>query len=63
LSATASSDTELLEGEIIIPSCDVLLDNSKTLSYGGGAASNEDEKPPLHRSISSRERNAWRTFK
>ncbi|KFY16575.1 hypothetical protein V492_01234, partial [Pseudogymnoascus sp. VKM F-4246] len=36
-SVTASSDTEYFDGDVIVPSCDVVLDNSKTLSYASGA--------------------------
>jgi choline kinase len=62
-STTASSDTDFFNGEILVPSCDVILDNSKTLSYSGGTAVDNDSKPNLHRTISTRERDAWKMFK
>jgi len=58
----ASSDTEFFDGDVQVPSCDVFLDNSKTLSYAGGKATADDAA-----SISSRkeekEKQAWITFK
>ncbi|OAA40052.1 Protein kinase-like domain protein [Metarhizium rileyi] len=42
LSRTASSDTDYVEGDAIVPSCDAWLDNSKTMSYTGGAANEND---------------------
>ncbi|KAL2255370.1 hypothetical protein VTK26DRAFT_3507 [Humicola hyalothermophila] len=62
LSRTASSDTEWFDGDIVVPSCDVFLDNSKTLGYTGGKVGADDAA-----SVSSRreekERQAWLTFK
>ncbi|KAK0729950.1 kinase-like domain-containing protein [Lasiosphaeris hirsuta] len=62
LSRTVSSDTEFFEGDVVVPSCDAVLDNSKTLSYVGGKAVADDAA-----SISSRreekEKQAWITFK
>ena len=63
--SSASSDTDNLDGDIQVPSCDVVLDNSKTLAYTGGAsddsgASSSDE---LQRSTSYRDRDAWSKFK
>ncbi|KAI1391958.1 kinase-like protein [Hypoxylon trugodes] len=58
---TASSDTEWHDGDVLVPSCDAVLDNSKTLGYSGGKPSVEDGT-----SLSSRkekERRAWITFK
>jgi choline kinase len=63
LSTTASSDTELLDSEILVPSCDVFLDNSKTLSSSGGLTADDDPKPQLQRTISTREKGAWKSFK
>ncbi|KAK1758630.1 kinase-like domain-containing protein [Echria macrotheca] len=58
----ASSDTEFFEGDVMVPSCDAFLDNSKTMSYVGGKATADDNA-----SISSRkeekEKQAWITFK
>jgi choline kinase len=57
----ASSDTDQIDGDIHVPSCDAILDNSKTMSYSGGKAVSDCE------SISSRradkEKEAWMQFK
>lgn len=63
-----ASDTELPDGELSVPSCDVVLDNSKTLSTVGGMAEVEEERdaegrPKLQRWTSTKEREAWKTFK
>jgi len=62
LSRTASSDTEFHDGDVLVPSCDATLDNSKTLNYAGGKAAADDGG-----AISSRrdekEKNAWLLFK
>ncbi|KAF6831799.1 choline kinase [Colletotrichum musicola] len=36
LHRTASSDTDYFDGDVIVPECDAVLDNSKTLSYNAG---------------------------
>ncbi|KAI1417415.1 kinase-like protein [Hypoxylon sp. FL1857] len=62
LHRTASSDTEYYDGDVLVPSCDAVLDNSKTLGYSGGKPTSTDDL-----SISSKkeekERRAWITFK
>lgn len=59
-----SSDTEYQEGDVIVPSCDVVLDNSKTMSYGGGASDSAMETVTLSTSKKAeKERKAWLTFK
>ncbi|KAK4042518.1 kinase-like domain-containing protein [Parachaetomium inaequale] len=62
LTRAASSDTEWFDGDVVVPSCDGFLDNSKTLAYTGGKAGADDSA-----SISSRkeekERQNWVTFK
>lgn len=62
LARTASSDTEFFDGDVLVPACDAVLDNSKTLSYAGGKASAGDAA-----SISSRkdgkEKQAWVLFR
>jgi choline kinase len=67
-STAASSDTEYVDGDAIVPTCEAILDNSKTLSYSGGG--NEEigekdgsERPPLNRATSSMQNDAWKTFK
>lgn len=58
-----SSDTEYHDGDVLVPSCDAVLDNSKTMSYSGGKAlSAEDEKAPVSRK-EEKGRRAWATFK
>jgi choline kinase len=62
LSRAASSDTEWFDGDVIVPSCEVFLDNSKTLAYTGGKTSADDSA-----SISSRreekDKQHWISFK
>jgi choline kinase len=63
-----SSDTDYVDGEVVVPHADVFLDNSKTLSYTPSSADikpmlNENDRPPLYRLYSSRDRDAWKTFK
>ncbi|TQS32695.1 hypothetical protein Golomagni_06982, partial [Golovinomyces magnicellulatus] len=57
----ASSDTDYVDGDAIVPSCDAWLDNSKTLMYSGAGLSNED--PEAAASRCEKERAAWATFK
>ncbi|KIW04781.1 hypothetical protein, variant [Verruconis gallopava] len=63
---SAASESEYGETEDLVPTCDVILDNSKTLSYSGGRADIEtssDARPPLSRSSSSYQKDAWKNFK
>jgi choline kinase len=62
LQRTASSDTEFFDGDVLVPSCDGVLDNSKTLSYSGGNAANEEETLSTSKRV-EKERKAWFTFK
>lgn len=60
-----SSDTEYHDGDALIPSADVVLDNSKTLGYFGGAAS---DVPELTRTVSGKSSKSvkednWISFK
>lgn len=59
-STIASSDTEYQEPDIDVPSAEVVLDNSKTLGYSGGAA-NVDLLNPNKRAV--KEKEAWLQFK
>lgn len=61
LHRTASSDTDYIDGDVIVPSCDSWLDNSKTLSYTGGSVSTDDLAGNSMRQ--ERDREAWLTFK
>ena len=60
--ATATSDTEYQQdGDAIVPTTDVVLDNTKTLSYTGGAAGAEAET--LNYLRNPNDRSGWYTFK
>lgn len=63
--STASSDTEYFDNEILVPSCDAILDNSKTLAYTGGASDKSDgsSDDELTRVGSYRDQDAWSKFK
>lgn len=59
-----SSDTEYQDGDVVVPSCDVMLDNSKTMSYSGGVADSAATTVTLSTSKrAEKERKAWLTFK
>ncbi len=61
-STIASSETEYQEPDIDVPSAEVVLDNSKTLGYSGGAASSEvNLRNPNKRAV--KENEAWLQFK
>ena len=55
-----SSDTDYQEPDIDVPSAEVILDNSKTLGYSGGAASSEGDLSSKKRAVKARE--AWLQF-
>ena len=57
-----SSDTEYYDGDVMVPSTEVTLDNSKTLSYAGGAADAEKEQSGTSKR-SAKEKEAWLIFK
>lgn len=62
LTRTMSSDTEYQDGDVVVPSCEEVLDNSKTLSYSGGAAVTEKEEAASS-AREEKERKAWSVFK
>ncbi|KAI1501611.1 kinase-like domain-containing protein [Biscogniauxia marginata] len=62
LHRTASSDTEYHDGDILVPGCDAMLDNSKTLSYSGGNVTAADDSTSAS-GKKGKERKAWITFK
>ncbi|KAI0440773.1 kinase-like domain-containing protein [Xylaria telfairii] len=62
LARTASSDTEFYDGDVLVPSCDGVLDNSKTLSYTGGNVAGEEAISTSKRK-EEKERKAWLSFK
>ncbi|KAI1809892.1 kinase-like protein [Poronia punctata] len=59
---TASSDTEWFEGDVLVPTCDGVLDNSKTLSYSGGNSESQESLTASKRK-EEKERKAWLAFK
>ncbi|QSZ34640.1 hypothetical protein DSL72_007494 [Monilinia vaccinii-corymbosi] len=63
LKHTPSSDTEYHDGDIVVPSCDVILDNSKTLAYSGGAGSSMETTTLSNAKRVEKERKAWSQFK
>lgn len=61
-SNAVSSDSDYQDGDALIPTAEVVLDNSKTLAYSGGAA--ESETDLLGRSTrSAKDREGWVNFK
>ncbi|KZL63961.1 choline kinase [Colletotrichum tofieldiae] len=60
LQRTASSDTDYVGDDVVVPTCDAVLDNSKTLSYSGGGKSTDDLT--LGNKADDKEK-AWATFK
>ncbi|KAL1587699.1 hypothetical protein WHR41_03503 [Cladosporium halotolerans] len=61
--STASSDTEYHDGDVLVPSCDAILDNSKTVAQPGGASESDDESTQLKATPSRRDFDAWASFK
>lgn len=61
-SGLASSDTDYIDGDAIVPSTDVVLDNSKTLSYTGGEADSQINLLDS-RKRGLKEKEAWLHFK
>ncbi|KAI0172837.1 kinase-like protein [Hypoxylon sp. FL1284] len=60
---TASSDTEYHDDEIRVPTCDVVLDNSKTMGYSGGKPSASTDDLAHQNKRAEKERKAWITFR
>ena len=61
-STIATSDTEYQEPDIDVPSAEVVLDNSKTLSYSGGTATSETDLTACKKRT-AKEKDAWLQFK
>ena len=61
-SAAASSDTDYKDGDAVVPSTEVVLDNSQTLSYTGSAAGSSSGIANLSRQV-TKERQEWVQFK
>ncbi|KAF4535567.1 Choline/ethanolamine kinase [Lasiodiplodia theobromae] len=63
-STAGSSDTEYQDGDVLVPSCDVVLDNTRTLAYSGGGIDEDDEDDQLTPGTRKvKEKQAWATFK
>lgn len=60
LARAVSSDTDYVDGDALVPSCDVMLDNTKTLKYGQGTA---DDAASVSSRLAEKEEQAWTTFK
>lgn len=60
LARAYSSDTDYVDGDAIVPSCDAILDNTKTLKYCQASA---DEHSSISGKREEKERQAWATFK
>lgn len=61
--STASSDTDYVDGDVLVPSCDAVLDNTKTVAQAGGASESDDESDQLKATPSRRDFDAWTSFK
>lgn len=57
-----SSDTEYVDGDAIVPSADVVLDNSKTMGFAGGAADSTTDLTSSSKRA-AKEREGWLVFK
>lgn len=57
-----SSDTEYVDGDAIVPSVDVVLDNSKTVGFTGAAAESTTDLTSSSKRA-AKERDGWLTFK
>lgn len=60
LSRAYSSDTDYVDGDAVVPSCDAILDNTKTLKYCQASA---DDHSSVSGKREEKERQAWATFK
>lgn len=57
-----SSDTEYADGDVVVPSAEVILDNSKTLGYSGGTTESQTNLLNSNKRA-LREKEAWLRFK
>jgi choline kinase len=57
----ASSDTEWVDDDVVVPSCEAVLDNSKALGYTGGQSGADDSATTPGRK--EKDRQNWITFK
>lgn len=56
----ASSDTDYVDGDVLVPDCDVRLDNSKTVSF---CYSDTGENPPTDENSTKAQVESWLSFK
>lgn len=61
-SNAVSSDSDYQDGDALIPTAEVVLDNSKTLAYTGGAAASEVDLTGKGKS-SAKDKEGWTQFK
>ncbi|KAK5138536.1 hypothetical protein LTR08_000124 [Meristemomyces frigidus] len=63
--SSIGSDTDYFGNEVLVPNCDVVLDNSNTMSYLGGASDESDVSSgdESTRQASFRDFDAWAKFK
>lgn len=60
LHRTASSDTDYVDGDAMVPSCDAMLDNTKTMSYNAGKSS---DNLVASGKAEAKEKEAWSVFR
>lgn len=60
LSRAYSSDTDYVDGDAVVPSCDAILDNTKTLKYSNPSM---DDHSSVSGKREEKERKAWADFK
>lgn len=60
LSRAYSSDTDYVDGDAVVPSCDAILDNTKTLKYSNPST---DDHASVSGKREEKERKAWADFK
>ncbi|KAF2194417.1 kinase-like protein [Zopfia rhizophila CBS 207.26] len=59
--STVSSDTDYFDSvDQLVPRCEAVLDNSKTIAYGGGGPESNEGKTGKS---ATKEKEAWSTFK
>lgn len=63
LNRVPSSDTDYVDGEAVVPTCEADLDNSKAMGYSGGASVADDPPPPSMSKKEAKGRQAWTAFK
>lgn len=63
LKRAQSSDTEFYDGDIVVPSCDVILDNTKTLGCSIGGAAASASNLDLSKGLTKADRAIWLDFK